>query len=687
MGSSINNKTILYVEDDTDIREQVTYFLKNSAKKVLVAVDGQDGIDQYMKYKPDIVITDIKMPKMDGLTMASEILKIDSSVPIIIISAFNDSENLHKAIKIGIKYYETKPLDLKKLITTLNEASHLQDKSAYLKLNSAIFENTQEAILVTDQYTNIINVNNAFSVITGYSKEEVLGKNPTILKSGRHDEIFYKELWQTLLKNGSWQGNIWNRKQNGNIYPEWLNISSVKDDEGNIKNFIAIFSDITQLKENEKKLTFMAHHDALTSLPNRLLLNARLEHSLNICDRLHTYVGVLFMDLDNFKHINDSFGHGMGDRVLQETANRLQLLLRSDDTLARIGGDEFVFVFENLERPDDLASIAEKIINSIKMPFEFEDNKFLLGASIGVSIYPNDGQTAEILCKHADTAMYSAKNAGKNTYRYYNKKMTSIAIERMALENALKKAIDSDEMIVYYQPKYNLDSQSIEGLEALVRWQHPEDGLLSPDKFIPLAEETGLIVSIGEIVLRKVCQDIVIWKREGLLNGRIAVNVSGVQINKSDFVKTLKTILAQTGALPEMIEIEITETAMMQDPDKWIQLLNEIKSIGIHISIDDFGTGYSSLNYLRRLPIDTLKIDRSFVMDLTQDDDADTITGAIISLAQSMGMATIAEGVETEEQKGFLRSNGCDVHQGFLYSKPVNRQDINELLIKRTQLN
>ncbi len=556
-----------------------------------------------------------------------------------------------------------------------------------LKLSTAVFKNTQEAIMITDADVNILDVNDAFASITGYTKDEVIGLNPTILKSGRHDQSFYEDLWESLTNEGYWQGNIWNRNKDGKVYPEWLNISVIKDDNGIVINYIAVFSDITQLKENEKRLNFLAHHDVLTTLPNRLLLSARLEHSIDICNRLGSYAGVCFLDLDNFKIINDSYGHDIGDEVLKEAASRLQRLVRADDTLARIGGDEFVFVFENLDRPDEMSAIADKIVESLQAPFKIEGKEFFLGVSVGISIYPDDGKTQAALSKNADTAMYVAKNAGKNTFRYYNEEMTTLSMQKMTMELALKSAIVNDEMVVYYQPKYNVDSKSIQGLEALVRWQHPTDGLLAPDTFIPMTEETNLIIPIGEIVLTKVCHDAVKWSKEGILNGRIAVNVSGIQINKSDFKKTLENTLRATKASPDMIEIEVTETVIMEDPDMWISLLTEIKKIGVHISIDDFGTGYSSLNHLRRLPVDTLKIDRSFVQDLTQDSDADTITRAIINLAKNMGLGTVAEGVETKEQTDFLVSCGCDLHQGFLYAKPICQEDIYTLLRSNAPLN
>jgi len=612
------------------------------------------------------------------------------NIILIIIFSFN-IVNPIKLLTDGTKKIAQGDFSQEITVSSDNEIGVLVDSFnemlTKLKLSTAVFKNTQEAIIITDSNVNIIDINRAFTEITGYTKGDVLGKKPKILKSGRHDKSFYSELWEMLLKNGYWQGNIWNRKKDGNVYPEWLNISSIKNDSGEIINYIAIFSDITQLKENENRLNFLAHHDTLTALPNRLLLGARLDHSIDVCRRLKSYVAVCFLDLDNFKNVNDSYGHDMGDKVLKEATARLKPMLRADDTLARVGGDEFVFVFENLDRPDEMSSIAKKILDSLQKPFEIEDKQFHLGGSIGISIYPNDGETQGTLSKNADTAMYAAKNSGKNTYRYYSKDMTSLSMHRIAMENALKVAIETGEIIVHYQPKYDLDSKSVHGLEALVRWKHPTEGLLNPDKFIPLAEETKLIINIGEIVLRQVCSDAVKWKQEGILKDRIAVNVSGVQINQSDFIKTIENTLRETGATPEMIEIEVTETTIMEDPEKWISLLNEIRNIGIHISIDDFGTGYSSLNHLRRLPIDTLKIDRSFIKDLAHDHDADTITSTIISLAKNMGMGTVAEGVETEDQKEFLASCGCELHQGFLYAKPISREDIYKLLKHNTPLN
>lgn len=679
------NLHVLYTEDDPTTRIAVEYHLKEAVQTVTVAANGAEGLELFIRHTPDIVITDINMPVMDGLTMASKILEIDPDIPIIVLSGINDSDYLFKAINLGIRHYETKPLQFEKLLQTLENASRHKAYLSHLRLSAAVFDHTQEAIIVTGHDTTILDVNRAFTTITGYSKDEVVGQKTTLLKSGRHDEQFYRDLWATLHEEGSWQGNIWNKKKNGRIYPEWLNIATVKDHNGTVQNYIAIFSDITQLKENEKRLEFLAHHDTLTALPNRVLLTTRLEHTLETCHRLGSRAAVCFVDLDNFKHINDSYGHDIGDEVLKEAAKRLQSVLRANDTLARLGGDEFVFVFEDLHSPDEMGLVSERILESLHPPFVIDDKTFMIGSSIGISIYPDDGNTASVLTKNADTAMYAAKNAGKNTYRFYTAEMTSSALYRMGIENALNQAIHSNEIILHYQPKIDLTSHKVTGLEALVRWNHPTEGLLYPDKFIAIAEETKLIVPLGELILRQACKDALKWRSEGLLQGRISVNVSGIQINKSDFLHTLRIVLLETGASADMIEIEITETAMMDDPERWIRILGEIRQMGFHISIDDFGTGYSSLSYLRRLPVDILKIDRSFVKDLSSNDDADILTATIINMAHGMGLKSVAEGVETENQKEFLLSHGCTIHQGYLYFKPLDSVRIERLLIEQAQ--
>ena len=557
------------------------------------------------------------------------------------------------------------------------EKSYLLSKEneRQLRQSATVFENTTEGVMITDEESNILNVNEAFCNITGREREEAIGKQASILKSGRHGKNFYKEMWNDISAFGSWRGEIWNRRKDGEVYPEWLNISSVKNSSGIVENYIAVFSDITALKETEAKLDFLAHHDHLTELPNRTLLKARLEHTLSTAKRESSMTAVMFMDLDNFKNINDSYGHTFGDELLVTVSKRIELIMREDDTFARIGGDEFVIVMSHFTSSDQIVQISRKIMSQFEMPFMVEDKELWVSISIGISISPEDGNSAETLIKNADTAMYEAKGDGKNTIKFYNDKMSASSFERVVFESALKAAISNREFEVYYQPQEDLQNNTIIGFEALVRWNHPSLGIVSPNRFIPIAEETKMILDIGELVLEQACKDIRKWHDEGLCRGRIAVNVSGVQLEHSEFAEILKNNLKRYNVDPSMIEIEVTESMVMKNPERWITILEEIKRIGVSISIDDFGTGYSSLSYLRRLPVDTLKIDQSFIQDIPEEKDACAIVDAIINMADSLGLNALAEGVETSQQREYLVKKDCQHSQGYLLSKPMNAKD------------
>ncbi len=557
-------------------------------------------------------------------------------------------------------------------IGSVSDITDAKRSEKRLRQSATVFENTNEGVVITDKEGIIIDINRAFEEITGYQRDETLGRPVSMLKSGRHDKTFYQQMWIKINHEGSWLGEIWNRRKNGEIYPQWLNITRVANADGDIENFIAVFSDISELKESEEKVDFLFYHDHLTELPNRVLLKARLEHTLSVGRRHNTLTAVIFIDLDNFKHINEVYGHSMGDRVLVEVSKQLSKMLREDDTIARIGGDEFVIVINNFSASKEIDDRVQEILKSFNEPYMIVGKEFWITSSIGVSVSPDDGESAEVLVKNADTAMYEAKSDGKNTYKFYNDKMTANSFERVVFESALKNAVQNGEFELYYQPQYSLKTDKLIGMEALVRWRHPTLGIITPDRFIPIAEETKLIVSIGEFVLEQACRDIALWHKEGLCDGRIAVNVSGVQLEHSEFAETIKSALSTHGIDPSMIEIEVTESIVMKDPERWIRILEEIKRIGVAISIDDFGTGYSSLSYLRRLPVDTLKIDRSFIQDLPQKQDACAIADAIISMSKSLGLSVLAEGVETHRQQEYLQMRGCDAYQGFLLSHPMS---------------
>ncbi|MDA8129483.1 MAG: EAL domain-containing protein [Betaproteobacteria bacterium] len=559
-----------------------------------------------------------------------------------------------------------------------------EQKAAELRLYQAakVFENTSEGVVITDAARRIVAVNRAFTRITGYSEDEVMGREPSLLQSGRHDAEYYDRMWRAIDSHGRWQGEIWNRRKNGSDYPEWLNISVVRDDAGAIANYIGVFSDITSIKEARDRVEYTAHHDALTGLPNRLLFRDRLEQALVLSRRSGSGVAVLFLDLDRFKVINDTLGHEAGDLLLREVAQRLTGCLRGEDTVARMGGDEFVVIQKGVAQPEDAALLATRMLTEISRPFSLGGHEIVTGLSIGISLYPEDGEDVSTLLKNADAAMYRAKDKGRNGYQFYSNEMTAAGMEHLELESDLRQALVRGELEVYYQPQIDLASGRIVGAEALARWHHPTRGMILPSVFIPLAEESGMIGPIGEWVLINACTDARAWQTAGLPGVRMAVNISGRQIGIDHTVEKVSAALKTSGLAPQFLEIEVTESVVMQDATRAISVLNTLKDMGVTLAIDDFGTGYSSLSYLKHFPLNKLKIDKSFVDGMVDNPDDAAIVMAIIAMAKSLRHTVIAEGVETEAQVERLREYGCDEIQGFFYSPPLPRERFAEFLRK-----
>ncbi len=545
-----------------------------------------------------------------------------------------------------------------------------------LKLSDIVFENTTEGIIITDENNEIISVNSAFTNITGYTFEEIKNRSPKILKSGRHDSDFYANLWSELKKNGSWKGEIWNRKKNGEIYPEWLNLSVVKDSNGKILNYVALFSDISKIKKSNERIEYLAHHDPLTSLPNRLLLKARLDKSIDKCIDLNQKLAILFIDIDNFKLINDSYGHSIGDKIINLVAQRLQKNIRKNDTISRIGGDEFIIVIEDIIEQKNIEKIAKNILNDFMLPLKLEEYLFDTTISIGISLFPNNGLNAEELIKQADTAMYSAKNAGKNQFQFYKNEMTSEIFEKIIMKQEISEALKNDEFEVYYQPQIDIKTNKVIGAEALLRWNHKSLGVISPTEFIPHAEETKLIIPLGDFVLKKATSFMKeLQEQKLLLNGIIAVNISAIQLKHSDIFKTVLNNLEISQLDAKFLELELTESFIMENVEESIIILKKLKKLGIQLSIDDFGTGYSSLSYLKQFPIDKLKIDKSFIDEIPNSQKDIAIARTIITLAKQLGIKVIAEGVEKIQQKDFLEAENCDEIQGWIYAKALKEKD------------
>lgn len=572
------------------------------------------------------------------------------------------------------------------LYGTVQDITERKQMEERLRQSATVFENTTEGVMITDVERRIVAVNRAFTEITGYGQEELTGQRSSILDSGRHDAQFYEEMWRTIREAGRWQGEIWSRRKNGDIYPEWLNISEVRNGSGRVTHYVAVFSDISVMKESEAMLDYIAHHDPLTNLPNRLLLHARMEQALAKARRSHTLMAVMFLDLDYFKKINDTMGHPIGDQLLQEVAARLRNCVREVDTVSRLGGDEFTILLEELHEARAVGAVAQKIITELGERYLINEHEVFVTCSIGISLFPDDGDDITTLLKNADTALYRAKEQGRNNYQYYTLELTIRAMERMALESNLRHALERNELVLYYQPQVDLFSGRIIGMEALLRWQHPEMGLIAPASFIPLAEELGLIIPIGEWVLRTACRRLKAWQDEGIDIVRMAVNISSRQFNQPDLVEVVTAILEETGIAPHCLELELTERILMEDAERAIDVLNRLKALGLQFSIDDFGAGYSSLSYLKQFPIDRIKIDQSFVNNVTSVPEDAAVTQAVISLSHSMNIKAVAEGVETIEQHEFLRSSQCDELQGFYFSHPLPEEEIGALLRNGTDL-
>ncbi|NOX16388.1 MAG: EAL domain-containing protein [Epsilonproteobacteria bacterium] len=568
-------------------------------------------------------------------------------------------------------------------VVVITDITESRKKEQKIRLFATIIENTIEGVVVTDSENQIIAVNKAFCDITRFSEKDVIGKNPSILKSDRHDGEFYKSMWKSIVEKDSWSGEIYNRHNNNGVYPEWLSINVIRDDNGNIINYIGTFSDLSDLKEAQNSLVFLSHHDALTGLANRDLLQFRLEHSIAVAKRNKQRVAVLFLDLDNFKRVNDSYGHDIGDEVLMESTKRFSKILRSVDTLARFGGDEFVIVLENIKNERNVIAIANKLLKCFKEPFEIEKTQQFLTVSIGISIYPDSAKDFRSLLKAADAAMYKSKDLGKNNFSFYDSMLGEELLRQMTIENDLRIAISKNQFELYYQPQISCLDGKIIGFEALVRWNHPKLGCVYPERFITIAEQSRLIIPLGRWILNEACLQVAAWQKEGIFDGRIAVNISGIQMEHGDLLKEINEALSISGINPNMLELEITESVLMKKPKRWIKVFKQIRSLGVHLSIDDFGTGYSSLSYLRQFPLDKLKIDKSFIVDIPNNNDACAIVNSIIVLAKSLELSVLAEGVEKQSQADYIASKGCDFIQGFLYDKPLDYEEATKKLTKK----
>ncbi|MEB3100799.1 PAS domain S-box protein [Ferviditalea candida] len=655
----------------SDRHGRVLYY--NQAARKILGIDDHEDIskihipDTHPEWAGKLVITEglptaLKEGKWSGETAFLSRNGTETPAHQIILS--------HKSSDGKAEYYSTIARDL----TDIKKSEERE------RLAAQVLENISEGVLITDRKGIVVSVNPAYTQITGHTEEDLIGKHVRILSSGIDDGDFYKFLRKKLIETEQWEGEVWDHRKNGESYFKQIAVSPVKDKRGKRTHYVAVTKDITPRKRMEEKIQYQAYHDILTDLPNRILFLIRLTQAIKHAKKYQLMAAVMFLDLDRFKLINDTLGHSTGDLLLQSVAARLLDSVGSDDTVSRLGGDEFLILLPRLANASEAVNAAESILEALSHPFVLNRQEYFISASIGISFYPIDGDDEETLIKNADTAMYLAKKEG-NCYHMFTSALNAKTSKRLRLETDLRKALEREEFILHYQPKVDLRTGKITGMEALVRWQHPEFGMIPPNEFIPLSEETGLIIPLGEWVLRTACRQNKAWQEEGFPPVRIAVNLSFRQFQQKNLTETLAQILKEIGLAPYYLELELTESIIMNNPDTTIRILQEVKDMGIWISLDDFGTGYSSLNYLKRLPLDTLKIDRTFVQQLgTHRDKA--IVRALIDLAHHLDIKVITEGVETEDQLKLLRSFQCDEMQGYIFSPPVSAETFRQMLQK-----
>ena len=548
--------------------------------------------------------------------------------------------------------------------------------SRQLALQRRIIDHASEAMILTDGAQRILSVNAAFERMTGYAATEVLGLTPTMLSSGHQGLNFHRSIWDFVAENGLWEGEIWDRRKDGAIYPKQMRITAIRDESGQATHFVATFADISEAKAQAERFEYLAHHDQLTNLPNRLALDGHLGHLLDSAVPGINHLALLIIDLDNFKTVNDSLGHHAGDRLLAEIARRLTAEMDRTKRLFRLGGDEFVVVFDQLDNSAAVVRLIDRLVSAIGQPCDIDGHQLHSTPSIGISLYPQDGRDGLTLIRNADAAMYAAKAAGRNNYQFFAESMNAAANKRLHLESELWRALAENQLVLHYQPQIDLLSGKVVGVEALVRWCHPLRGMIAPAEFIPVAEECGLILPLGHWVLLTACRQVRSWLDAGIDMGEMAVNISAHQFRQPDFVQTVQGVLAETGLPAERLELEITESTVMHGVDAAIQTLAQLKAMGVRLAIDDFGTGYSSLSYLRRFPLDRLKIDRSFLADVDTDTHAASLVTSIVMLGRSLGLQLVAEGVESFAQAEFLRTLECERVQGFHFYQPVSAAEV-----------
>jgi diguanylate cyclase (GGDEF)-like protein/PAS domain S-box-containing protein len=684
---------VLHIEDSAYDRELVQHALAHAEATetgfTLTSASNRMQFEAALRSGEfDCVLSDFNILGYTGLEVFDAVRAVQPSLPVIILTGTGSEELAVEALKRGVADYILKsPQHIRRLPATLRHiveqtrlAAVLAQQQAQIALAAKVFESSGEGIVITDADQHILAVNPFFCEVTGYRPDEVIGRNPKLLESGAHDESFYQVMWNSIDTTGNWRGEITNRRKNGTFYTEWLSISTVRKDTGEISHYVGHFSDVAERRVMDERLRHLAQYDALTDLPNRSLLADRLAQALSNAARFDRSAALITIDIARFRSINDTFGHLVGDQVLVEVARRLADLVRSGDTVARSGADDFAVILANLEQDKDVIVLAQRILDRIALPLDIGERRLVISANIGIGLYPKDGEAPEALFKAADIALDRSRQAGSGSFRFFTNEMDADAAMRLRLEADLRLAVEHADLQLHYQPQINLINGRICGYEALLRWQHPELGQVSPARFIPLAEEIGLIDKIGRWVINEACHQNKAWLDAGFPLLPMAVNVSARQFQHSNLVEIVTAALADSGLPGAGLELEITESAFLDDLGKVVRVLDRIKELGVLLALDDFGTGYSSLSQLSSLPFDKIKIDQSFIRDITSNPVNAAIVNATIAMGRSLNMTVLAEGVENEAQLQFLRNRQCEAMQGWLFSKALPADQLGAMI-------
>jgi diguanylate cyclase (GGDEF)-like protein/PAS domain S-box-containing protein len=711
---------VLIVEDTPASLKLLSDLLTEAGYYVRQAPNGELALWTAQSRPPELILLDVRMPGIDGFEVCRRLKAIPelSQVPVIFLSAQHDTDDKVRGFELGAVDFIAKPFQAEEILArtdahvrlgraqkalaaesilleervaerTAELAREVEQRRAneeFLRLASQVFEATQDAIVVTDRDARIVATNPAFTQISGYTAKEVLGESVGMLHAGDQDAAAFDVMVQSVIKTGHWSGEILARRKNGDTYPGLLSASVVRDEKGHVINHVAVFMDITERKAEQHLIDFLSNHDALTGLPNRMLARQRFAQTLNAARPEGRCVAVMCLDLDRFKSINDSYGHDMGDKALQVVARYLSETVSEDDIVTRQGGDEFQIIIADDAQLSATMALAQKILAGLRKELMIDGQQITVTSSIGIAVSLTDGDSLDELVRNADTALFRAKEIGRDNYAFFTERMDAEIRDKLAIQGQLRGAIARDEFEVHYQPQVCLKTGAMLGAEALLRWDSAVLGKVPPNRFIPLAEEYGLVNSIGEWVLESVCAQMKVWQDQGLGAIKVAVNLAAGQFANDATVPYVESTLRKFGVAAEYLGLEITEGTVMGDPNKAVAALRRLKDIGVSISLDDFGTGYSSLSYLKRFPIDVLKIDKSFVDDVTTNSADAAIALSVISLAHNLNMRVIAEGVETREQVQFLTGRGCDEMQGYFFSRPLNAEGFTALLRERRNL-